>query len=608
MNMKNLKYVLVASLMAITGCYSLETAPTNQLSENTFYKTDTHVKQAAMGVYNTLRNVYAFHCNYFFDAFTDLTYAVTPSVAVVQGTYDQTDGVVAAFYQYGYDVVQKANAVIRNLNATTSTQISESAKNTVIGEMKFIRAMGYFRLVTLYGGVPYYDETTDLNKEFNKLSNPRESADFIYGKILEDLGDAIAVLPEQWTGGDYGRASKGAALTLRGKVHLYMKNWSAAISDLSELVVNKDKYGYDLDPDYASLFKLYNGAKSKETIFAIQNNTMIGSNMADYIGNKSVMRLISCNNIVPSNKLVDMYETADGHSFDWNDYYPGFNDMTKAQRMDILGVKAEVYTEPNDQNRQRTRIVDPLNANLDQIRTIYKDRDPRLMATAITPYAQVTCQFAPEGSVGAYYGTDSGSVPQWHDFYICNTDKGSDAPIERCALLRNSESSWEYTYFCRKYVLEGTLGGFCQAYNVCPYTYQVFRYADVLLMLAEAYNENGQLDKAAIELNKVRARVGLPGVNEAGKDWMKASSKDEMTQRIRHERAVEFPLEGSRFFDLIRWGIAEETMNNLEAKNLLNVTLYTHKWQSRNNLWPIPHTEFERNPSLKGNQNPGWDE
>lgn len=86
---------------------------------------------------------------------------------------------------------------------------------------------------------------------------------------------------------------------------------------------------------------------------------------------------------------------------------------------------------------------------------------------------------------------------------------------------------------------EGDQGGAISNRLHTPFAFPLIRFADVLLMLSEAYNEAGQLDKAVIEFNKVRTRVGMPGLN-SGPEWMVVSNKEQMAERIRKERAVEF--------------------------------------------------------------------
>ena len=120
-------------------------------------------------------------------------------------------------------------------------------------------------------------------------------------------------------------------------------------------------------------------------------------------------------------------------------------------------------------------------------------------------------------------------------------------------------------------------------------------------MLAEAYNENGETAKAIVEVNKIRARVDMPGLN-SGPTWMAVNSKDEMTQRIRDERARELAGEGQRYWDLRRWGILQSTVRN--ATDILGDLMYERAYQSRHEIWPIPFVEMERNPNLT--QNTDW--
>ena len=120
-------------------------------------------------------------------------------------------------------------------------------------------------------------------------------------------------------------------------------------------------------------------------------------------------------------------------------------------------------------------------------------------------------------------------------------------------------------------------------------------------MLAEAYNENNETDKAIVEVNKVRARVGMPGLN-SGPKWLSVTDKEEMTARIRKERACELAGEGQRYWDLRRWGLLESSVK--DARDIFGNLMYTRSYQTRHELWPIPLVELERNTNLV--QNPGW--
>ena len=587
--MKKSLHIIITILAAfsLSGCYSLDTVPPDAYSDATFWKNATQVKQGVLGVYASMKNDYCFGTDFMFDSVTDLCIGNFYQQFSLD-TYDVTDGVVAACWQQTYDLVQRANAAIRNLQSATTDEVSadgitSALQTQAIAECKFLRALGYFRLLNLYGGVPYYDETVDLNASFNKLDKARSSADEIRQHVIDDLTAAISGLPDKWSAADYGRATKGAAYAFRGKVYLYNQEWAKAISDFEQVVNNKATYGYELDKSYAHIFKVYNGDKSSEMVFSIQNNALAGMSMTSYLGNKASLRLIPTERAVPSNELIDRYENKDGSRFSWDSVFPGWSTASATQRRDMVALQIDVDG----------KVTSLLQSDTSKLAHAYRDRDPRLTAIAITPYS-------------TYLGSTSDSKERIINYYLCNTDAANaGSPQEGIGLLRDCEATWTPSYFARKFVIEGNLKGYAQEYTNTPYEFPLMRYADVLLMLSEAYNESGQLAKSVSTLNLVRARVNMPGLN-SGATWLAVTSKDQMTQRIRDERAMEFPFEGQRFFDLRRWGIAEATLNNRAVKTIYGTTVLTQKYQSRDNLWPIPQIETERNSELAGHQNPGW--
>ena len=99
----------------------------------------------------------------------------------------------------------------------------------------------------------------------------------------------------------------------------------------------------------------------------------------------------------------------------------------------------------------------------------------------------------------------------------------------------------------------------------------------------------------------------MPGLN-SGPSWLNVANQEEMGERIRNERAVEFSGEGLRFSDLRRWGweIAQAAISDVDAVNIYGEFIYQHKFKQRDMLWPVPGVEIERNPALTPN-NPGWE-
>lgn len=569
---------MLLAAMTFTGCYDLETYPGDKVNEGTFYKTGDHAHQGLMGIYGMLRLNEAYGYQFCFDHLGDIAYGYNYYMMFL-ATYTDRDGTIQAHWQTFYDGIHRVNTFIRSVKGMGGI-ITDEQINEYVAEAKFLRAMFYFSLTDLFGGVPYYDESTNVNEEFMNLKQPRSSLEEVRAHILEDLDEAIKYLPVEHAASEYGRATKGAAYALRGKVYLYDKEWQSAINDFEEIVYNKsNNYGYDLDDDYARVFKLYNGAKSPETVFSIQNKSGVGTEYG-----MQIQALMGCrgaygscwNNTVPSTQLVDMYEFKDGRPFNWDEIFPGYNAMTPEQRKELLSVEMD----------GAGAIVGLREADTAKILSAYTCRDPRLMATVIVPYSHYM------GNIGRTTNVD----------LIFALDHNLSGNANGGTIQNNA--GW-VSYLYRKFVTEGDQGGAISNRLHTPFAFPLIRFADVLLMLSEAYNEAGQLDKAVIEFNKVRTRVGMPGLN-SGPEWMVVSNKEQMAERIRKERAVEFAGEGLRFSDLRRWGyeIAHKTLNNVDAVNIYGEPIYTHLFTERDMLWPIPGVERERNDALT--QNPGW--
>ena len=569
---------MLLAAMTFTGCYDLETYPGDKVNEGTFYKTGDHAHQGLMGIYGMLRLNEAYGYQFCFDHLGDIAYGYNYYMMFL-ATYTDRDGTIQAHWQTFYDGIHRVNTFIRSVKGMRGI-ITDEQVNEYVAEAKFLRAMFYFSLTGLFGGVPYYDESTNVNEEFMNLKQPRSSLEEVRAHILEDLDEAIKYLPVEHAASEYGRATKGAAYALRGKVHLYDKEWQSAINDFEEIVYNKsNNYGYALDDDYARVFKLYNGAKSPETVFSIQNKSGVGTEYG-----MQIQALMGCrgaygscwNNTVPSTQLVDMYEFKDGRPFNWDEIFPGYNAMTPEQRKELLSVEMD----------GSGTIVGLREADTAKILSAYTCRDPRLMATVIVPYSHYMGNIGRTTNVDLIFALDHNLAG--------NANGGT---------IQNNAGWVSYLY--RKFVTEGDQGGAISNRLHTPFAFPLIRFADVLLMLSEAYNEAGQLYKAVTEFNKVRARVGMPGLN-SGPAWMVVSNKEQMAERIRKERAVEFAGEGLRFSDLRRWGyeIAHKTLNNVDAVNIYGEPIYTHLFTERDMLWPIPGVERERNKELT--QNPGW--
>lgn len=579
------KYKLLASILlaslSLNSCYDLDRYPSDQVSDGIFWKSETHAKQGMMGVYAAMQVDDAFGLKFTFDSMSDIGtgFGNEAYSDVITGIYNERSSFVEKKWQSLFDGVMRANLVIRKIAEIES--MSESQKEQYVAEAKFMRALFYFELYNFYGALPLYDESVNLSTDYNNMKKPRSTEADVLKFILDDLDFAITHnLPVHWDVSEYGRATLGAAYALRGKVYLYMKEYTKAVADFEEIILDKSGkgYNYSLYEDYSKLFTP-EGDESNEMIFAIQNSGGVGKDygmpIAFYMGNRATYGS-DWASALPSTKLVDMYEYQDGRPFDWEEIIPGFTtsievkDKTYVCTLTKGGKAIEAYPE-----------------NRDKLLAMYKQRDPRMMQTIIMPYTTY------DGWVN--------EAPKTCEFVISR----NETPNEVNGFIRVGTNRRE-SYIFRKFVPVGNMNGEINNREDTPINFPLIRLADVYLMYAECKNELDDQTTAVEYINKVRQRpsTNMPAIN-SGATWLKATTKSEVFERIKHERAVELIAEGHRWFDLRRWNIAKDVLPG-DVYGATGQRMMTRTFLDRDMLWPIPGVEIERNPALEPN-NPGWD-
>lgn len=562
--------ILLAGVLSLTSCYKLDTLPYSQVSADTFWQNEDQALAGVLGVYSDLKKEATFGLQFSYDCLTDVGLGYDPPGLgdIISGTFTDRTDLIVNRWQAGYDLIQRSNHAIGQIQQMTT--IDEQTKNGFIGELRFLRALMYFQLTNLFGALPLYDESVDLNQDFSNLANERASVADVRKFILADLDFAIENLPVSYEEKHYGRVTKGAAYALRGKVYLYAKEWKNAIQDFEEIVYNKNNsYGYALAADYASLFTM-EGDQSTEMIFAIQNmggtGFPYGMPMAFYMGTRSTFGS-DWNNVMPSTRFADSYENKDGSPFDWNTYFPNYTQDNAVKKTAMMATHNNgIFTHVPDTAK---------------LRQIYANRDPRMNQTLLVPYSY-------------YLGWNANAERMMQLVLATGVN-------ENFGQIRNNRG-W-LTYLWRKFVPEGDLKGSLTDRAHTPINFPLIRLADVLLMLSEAYNEDGRLTNAITELNKVRTRSSMPGLN-SGAPFLAVTGKTEMQERISHERKIELAAEGWRYFDLKRWDQLDDVSTGFIEQGIVGDNLVTRGYQNRHKLWPIPGAERELNPNLT--QNEGW--
>ncbi|HEY1202740.1 MAG TPA: RagB/SusD family nutrient uptake outer membrane protein, partial [Niastella sp.] len=223
-----------------------------------------------------------------------------------------------------------------------------------------------------------------------------------------------------------------------------------------------------------------------------------------------------------------------------------------------------------------------------RIKAAYDNRDPRLAANVITPYS-------------SFYGVLGGTAV--NQTVISRFPyRAETAPT----LDYRTDTQAFFYYLYRKFVGENNNELLDRAFG--PIDMPLIRYADVLLMWAEALNELGDVPGAISKVNEVRARAGLPNLQQADNTkGTYVSGQTEMTDRIRNERRVEFPNEGINYFDELRWKTWQSSTfkSGSGVQQVWGQITVPYTWGGDYlYAWPIPSAEIERNPSLE--QNPGW--
>ncbi len=476
-----------------------------------------------------------------------------------QNTNSLTDQMWAQMYN-GIARVNNALQRIENADAASYPQ-----KTQRLAEMQFLRANYYFMLKILWNRIPYIDEKLPED-QYITVSNVQLTSDQLWDNIAADFRSAANNLPA--TQSDKGRPTKYAALAYLAKTWLYQaykQNDQHTVTDIDQAKLNQvitlcdsviDLSTYKLATDFGDNF-LTATENGPESIFAIQYSKNDGTQFGRIDMGHSLIYPMNqefgcCWQHIPSQDLVNSFktETATGLPM-----FTGYNNTDALEGSDFL-----------------TQTFDP--------------RLDHSVAIPGHPYKyepgfvyQKTWARAP--AIYGYYSELKGAVA------------ADDASFQKIPPFMSSSKNWE-----------------------------LIRFSDVLLWKAEALIELNRPNDALPLINQVRQRAGAstsrlkqadgtptsnykvdtykPGVNCT---W----TQDFARQALRTERRLEFALEGNRFFDLVRWGIAETYLNSYFAsesskRSYLKTAKFT---KGRDEYLPIPLNQINYSKGLY-KQNPGF--
>lgn len=583
----NIESILLCTL-ALCSCEKfLNRFPYDENSASVAFSSAVKAESVLSGAYSNLSYDYTSPEVINWDAFSGVldpqaSAGLTDNLLFLAGTMQKNDSMFLTWWKRLYEGINRANDVISHIDAVPD--MSSEIKACRKSEARFLRAYHYYRLNCLWRGVPVYLE----NLGPDQYTKARSTEEQVWQVIIDDLNECIACesLPDKYasSSSSYGRVTKGACHMLRGKVYMWMKEWAKAEADFRAVTT----MGYSLpnSVSYDKLFTLPN-ERCDEMIFSFQAENISGAGnvFSRTYGNWETAGNGN-NTYYVSTDFVDSYECADGKPFSWDDYLPGYSTMKPAERKIFFCRDGLTAQELNTLKANGADITKYLSeGNEARIKAAYEDRDPRLLATVITPYSEYK---------GGFYGEELTYVLRY-PYRSDEAGSGNDIRTRR---------NDNMLYCPRKFV---NVGRECTDVNYNPVDVPIFRYADLLLLLAEAINEQGpsRFTEAMTFVNEVRSRAGV--ANLGTNPYTTVDSQENMRSRIRNEKRWELALEEVLYTEELRWGTWKEFRfgKNAGLKELwgTNITTYTFGGDHYL-LWAIPSSEAERNTNLK--QNPGW--
>ncbi|MBD0280535.1 MAG: RagB/SusD family nutrient uptake outer membrane protein, partial [Flavisolibacter sp.] len=271
--MKKIYYIAAIALLSMVSCKKefLERTPRSTVIIDALYKTDKDFNDAVIGCYTPLQAQYQV-----FWVFGDLrgddsrheVLANLSRVAVDVFTLNNDDPLLRDTWRNYYQLISRANLLLSKIESADVAVVKN--KDRYKAEAKFLRALAYFDLVRIFGDVPMI--TTPISTE-EAYKTGRQKVDQVYDEvIIKDLMDAETNLPSTYTGVDVGRATKGAAKALLGKVYLTRKDFVKAEAKLKEVTT----MGYGLLENYKDLWDYSKNEHHKEYIFDIEYEEGMG--------------------------------------------------------------------------------------------------------------------------------------------------------------------------------------------------------------------------------------------------------------------------------------------------------------------------------------------
>ena len=296
------KYLSIIAAALLVGSFSscsdfLDRYPLEELSDESFWKTEKDAEMAVSNLYNVLPTWDVDEAINSDDAVHGIKWAAGNQS---KGVYDPADYGWSG--EYGY--IRQANLVLEKIQ---EMDLSEDAYKKLEGQARFFRAYTYFTLIRSFGAVPYIDKPLELTDVENITRTPKDE---VYAKVMEDFDIAIANLPVQWDEANSGRITKGAAMAMKARAALYYNNWETAMTEAKNVMDLGQYELYDKDNTgrYKELFwEVADGCD--EFILSVQFNAPTRTH---YLIGWECFPTLGWGGLNPTQSLVDAFEDING--------------------------------------------------------------------------------------------------------------------------------------------------------------------------------------------------------------------------------------------------------------------------------------------------------
>lgn len=577
--MKKTIYILLA-VLSLTGCNSwIEEKPDGLITDEKIGDSNDGMNQWLTGAYSKWIDD-MFRWGYFprvleFDA----DYISGPDWlfgTFGAGNFQGESSVTDALWKGCYGLIERCNNAERHIAAMTVP--AERDRNNAIGELRFQKALAYFMLVRAYGRVPIQGEGEDA-EDFA----PREDISKVYEYICKNLEEAASLMftrdDPSW---QKGHACAGSAAGLLAKVYATMA--AAALPEGTELVIRTGK-AYDETGDSKVYAPLESVTMHKTVVsgYEAMDSKALYALAAEWAG-RVIRGEYGRYELLPYDQLwKKAYAGESEHMF-----YVSSVSGDATYKNSVHEQYEGYYTEAGSDFLQSGGWVGCTRHWYD----LFDHDDLRIVKGVKHRWRY---HFHRDSNSGFYYPLtkEYTRLATGHD-EDTNT-WGSPSGIFADGVSYYYSMDSQCLAFTTKYD-DVTDNAIINADSNWP----LLRYADVLLIYAEAKNELGETQEALDYLNMVRVRSNAAAAVLTGLGALDTQLK--RRSAIIEERAKEFACEADRRWDLIRWGVYLEAMNALGGSDDAGVS---KSRQPRNLLYPIPAEEINTNKNINEN-NPGW--